>query len=69
MTPCAKHGSETVKFDHASQLPVCEACDMEMIAAAYERGAAWTTENPNSSEYVKKAARDYADKITSQKNT
>jgi hypothetical protein len=39
------------------------------IIAAYERGAAWTTENPNSSEYVKKAARDYADKITSPMNT
>lgn len=69
MTQCAKHGKETVKFDRTSQMAVCEVCDMEMIAAAYERGAAWATENPNSSEYVKKAARDYADKTTSQKNT
>lgn len=39
------------------------------IIAAYERGAEWTRENPNSSKYVKKAARDYADKITSPLNT
>ena len=38
------------------------------IIAAYERGAEWTRENPNSPEYVKKAARDYADKITSPMN-
>ena len=39
MTRCAKHGSETVKFDHASQLPVCEACDVERLAAERKRCA------------------------------
>jgi hypothetical protein len=38
------------------------------IIAAYKRGAEWERENPNSSEYVNKAARDYADKITSPAN-
>lgn len=35
------------------------------IVAAYERGAAWTRENAECAAYVQKAARDYADKITS----
>lgn len=35
---CAKHGSESVKFDHASQLPACEACDAEHLAS-FEEGA------------------------------
>lgn len=26
---CAKHGPEGVKFDNASQLPVCERCETE----------------------------------------
>lgn len=39
------------------------------IAAAYERGAAWVGENPNASDYVGKAARDYADKITSPESS
>lgn len=35
------------------------------IVAAYERGAAWSTENTECATFVKKAARDYADKVTS----
>jgi hypothetical protein len=36
---CAKHGSEGVKLDIASQLPVCEPCDRERIAGERARCA------------------------------
>jgi hypothetical protein len=39
MMVCAKHGSEGMKFDHASQLPVCETCDIERIAGERVRCA------------------------------
>jgi hypothetical protein len=40
MTRCAKHGSEGVRFDHASQLALCEACEIERMASfeKYARG-------------------------------
>jgi hypothetical protein len=37
----------------------------DIIVAAYKRGAEWTRINPDSAEYVGKAARDYADRIMS----
>ncbi len=33
-----------------------------IIANAYQRGAAWARENPESPEYIVKASLDYADK-------
>ena len=39
MTRCAKHGPEGVKFDHASQLLVCEACAAEHTSAERARCA------------------------------
>lgn len=45
-----------------------EAADIDpvymAIARAYQRGAQWMRENPDSPEYVVKASFDYADKVT-----
>lgn len=57
-----KHGHYETMFQ-----VVQEEVERGMIAA-YERGAAWMRENPDCSEYVTKAACDYADKATSPTN-
>lgn len=35
------------------------------IVRAYIRGADWIRQNPDDAVYLDKAARDYADKVTS----
>jgi hypothetical protein len=37
-----------------------------MLEAAYKRGAGWTWENPDSEQFICKAARDYADKTITE---
>lgn len=41
-----------------------EATSFQMLMDAYMRGYAWRAENPDSDEFLPKAAYDYSDRIT-----